>query len=110
MEWLKEIRQTFTSTYDSQANGVAEWWINLIKTKAMVLLASKVHHTSCWCYAVAWVARLSIEASQKRRITGSSGVRRCEKWREEKDPKGQTKRDKRSQIRSFFLQIFADFC
>ena len=33
MEWLKEkgIRQTFTSTYDSQANGVAERWINLIK-------------------------------------------------------------------------------
>ena len=30
MEWLKEkgIRQTFTSTYDSQANGVAERWIN----------------------------------------------------------------------------------
>ena len=43
MEWLKEqgIRQTFTSTYDSQANGVAERWINLIKTKATVLLASK---------------------------------------------------------------------
>ena len=43
MEWLKDqgIRQTFTSTYDSQANGVAERWINLIKTKATVLLASK---------------------------------------------------------------------
>ena len=40
MEWLKEqgIRQTFTSAYDSQANGVAERWINLIKTKATVLL------------------------------------------------------------------------
>ena len=59
MEWLKEqgIRQTFTSTYDSQANGVAERWINLIKTKATVLLASKYMHTSFWCYAVAWVAR-----------------------------------------------------
>ena len=59
MEWLKDqgIRQTFTSTYDSQANGVAERWINLIKTKATVLLASKYMHTSFWCYAVAWVAR-----------------------------------------------------
>ena len=43
MEWLKEkgIRQTFTSTYDSQANGVAERWINLIKTKSTALLASR---------------------------------------------------------------------
>ena len=59
VEWLKDhgIRQTFTSTYDSQANGVAERWINLIKTKATVLLASKYMHTSFWCYAVAWVAR-----------------------------------------------------
>ena len=59
MEWLKEhgIRQTFTSTYDSQANGVEERWINLIKTKATVLLASKYMHTSFWCYAVAWVAK-----------------------------------------------------
>ena len=59
MEWLKEkgIRQTFTSAYDSQTNGVAERWINLIKTKATVLLASKFLHTSFWCYAVAWVAR-----------------------------------------------------
>ena len=59
MEWLKEhgIRQTFTSAYDSQANGVAERWINLIKTKAGVLLASKYMHTSFWCYAVAWVAK-----------------------------------------------------
>ena len=55
MEWLKEngIRQTFTSAYDSQANGVAERWINLIKTKATVLLASKYMHTSFWCCAVA---------------------------------------------------------
>ena len=59
MEWLKEqgIRQTFASTYASQANGVAERWINLIKTKAAVLLASKFMHTPFWCYAVAWVAR-----------------------------------------------------
>ena len=59
MEWLKEqgIRQTFTSTYDSQANGLAERWSNLIKTKATVLLASKCMHTSFWFYAVAWVAR-----------------------------------------------------
>ena len=59
MEWLKEqgIRQTFTSTYDSHANGVAERWTNLIKTKATVLLASKYMHTSFWCYAVAWVAK-----------------------------------------------------
>ena len=48
MEWLKEngIRQIFTSTYDSQTNGVAERWINLIKTKATALLASKYMHTS----------------------------------------------------------------
>ena len=59
MEWLKEkgIRQTFTSTYDSQANGVAERWINLIKTKATALLASKYMPTAFWRYAVAWVAR-----------------------------------------------------
>ena len=36
---------------------VAERWINLIKTKATVLVASKFMHTSFWCYAVAWVAR-----------------------------------------------------
>ena len=59
MEWLKEkgIRQTFTSTYDSQANGVAERWINLIKTKSTALLASKYMPTPFWCYAVAWVTR-----------------------------------------------------
>ena len=59
MEWLKEqgIKQTMTSAYDSQANGVAERWLNLIKTKATVLLASKCLHTSFWCYAVAWVAK-----------------------------------------------------
>ena len=60
MEWLKEqgIRQTFTSTYDSQANGVAERWSNLIKIQATVLLASKHMHTSFWCYAVAWIATI----------------------------------------------------
>ena len=59
MEWLKEkgIRQTFTSTYDSQANGVAERWINLIKTKSTALLASRYLPTPFWCYAVAWVTR-----------------------------------------------------
>ena len=59
MEWLKEkgIRQTFTSTYDSQANGVAERWINLTKTKSTALLASRYLPTPFWCYAVAWVTR-----------------------------------------------------
>ena len=59
MEWLKEkgICQTFTSTYDSQANGVAERWINLIKTKPTALLASKYLPTAFWNYAVAWVTR-----------------------------------------------------
>ena len=59
MEWLKEkgIRQTFTSTYDSQANGVAERWINLIKTKSTALLALRYLRTPFWCYAVAWVTR-----------------------------------------------------
>ena len=59
MEWLKEkgIRQTFTSTYDSQANGVAERWINLIKTKSTALLASRYLPTPFWCYALAWVTR-----------------------------------------------------
>ena len=59
MEWLKEkgIRQTFTSTYDSQANGVAERWINLIKAKSTALLASRYLPTPFWCYAVAWVTR-----------------------------------------------------
>ena len=59
MEWLKEkgIRQTFTSTYDSQANGVAERWLNLVKTKTTTLLASRHLPTAFWCYAVAWVAR-----------------------------------------------------
>ena len=59
MEWLKEkgIRQTFTSTYASQANGVAERWLNLVKTKATALLASRHLPTAFWCYAVAWVAQ-----------------------------------------------------
>ena len=78
MEWLRDqgIRQTFTSTYDSQVNGVAERWINLIKTKATVLLASKYMHTSFWCYAVAWVARCYNQKvlGQKPREE-SSGIR-----------------------------------
>ena len=59
MEGLKEqgIKQTFTSTSDSHANGVAERWVNLPKTKATVLPASKCPHTSFSCYEVAWVAR-----------------------------------------------------
>ena len=59
VEWLKEkgIRQTFTSTYDSQANGVAERKINLIKTKSTALLASRYLPIPFWCYAVAWVTR-----------------------------------------------------
>ena len=57
MALRKRDRQTFTSTYDSRANGVAERWISLIKTKATALLASKYMPTAFWCYAVAWVAR-----------------------------------------------------
>ena len=43
MEWLMHhnIKQTFTSTGDPSANGVAERWIDLVKVKATALLASR---------------------------------------------------------------------
>ena len=50
------IKQTFTSTGDPSANGVAERWIDLVKVKATVLLASRYLPTTLWCYAVPWVA------------------------------------------------------
>ena len=58
MEWLMHhnIKQTFTSTGDPSANGVAERWIDLVKVKATVLLASRYLPTTLWCYAVPWVA------------------------------------------------------
>ena len=58
MEWLMQhnIKQTFTSTGDPSSNGVAERWIDLVKVKATVLLASRYLPTTFWCYAVPWVA------------------------------------------------------
>ena len=58
MEWLMHhnIKQTFTSTNDPSSNGVAEGWIDLVKIKATVLLASRYLPTTLWCYAVPWVA------------------------------------------------------
>ena len=58
MEWLMHhnIKQTFTSTGDPSSNGVAERWIDLVKVKATVLLASRYSPTTFWCYAVPWVA------------------------------------------------------
>ena len=58
MEWLMHhnIKQTFTSTNDPSSNGVAERWIDLVKIKATVLLASRYLPTTLWCYAVPWVA------------------------------------------------------
>ena len=58
MEWLMRhnIKQTFTSTGDPSSNGVAERWIDLVKVKATVLLASRYLPTTFWCYAVPWVA------------------------------------------------------
>ena len=58
MEWLMRhsIKQTFTSIGDPSANGVAERWIDLVKVKATVLLASRYLPTTLWCYAVPWVA------------------------------------------------------
>ena len=58
MEWLMHhnIKQTFTSTNDPSSNGVAERWIDLVKIKATVLLASRYLSTTLWCYAVPWVA------------------------------------------------------
>ena len=58
MEWLMHhnIKQTFTSTNDPSSNGVAERWIDLVKVKATVLLASRYLPTTFWCYAVPWVA------------------------------------------------------
>ena len=58
MEWLMHhnIKQTFTSTSDPSSNGVAERWIDLVKVKATVLLASRYLPTTFWCYAVPWVA------------------------------------------------------
>ena len=52
----RNIKQTFTSTGDPSSNGVAERWIDLVKVKAMVLLASRYLPTTFWCYAVPWVA------------------------------------------------------
>ena len=58
MEWLMHhnIKQTFTSTGDPSSNGVAERWVDLVKVKATVLLASRYLPTAFWCYAVPWVA------------------------------------------------------
>ena len=58
MEWLMRhnIKQTFTSTGEPSANGVAERWIDLVKDKATVLPASRYLPTTLWCYAVPWVA------------------------------------------------------
>ena len=58
MEWLMRhnIKQTFTSTGDPSANGVAERWIDLVKVKATVLLASRYLPTTLWCFAAPWVA------------------------------------------------------
>ena len=58
MEWLMQhnIKQTFTSTGDPSSNGAAERWIDLVKVKATVLLASRYLPTAFWCYAVPWVA------------------------------------------------------
>ena len=58
MEWLMHhnIKQTFTSTGDPSASGVAERWIDLVKVKATVLLASRYLPTTLWCYAVPWDA------------------------------------------------------
>ena len=58
MEWLMHhnVKQTFTSTGDPSANGVAERWIDLVKVKATVLLASRYLLTTLWSYAVPWVA------------------------------------------------------
>ena len=58
MEWLMHhnTKQTSTSTGDPSANGVAERWVDLIKAKATVLLASRYLPTALWCYAVPWVA------------------------------------------------------
>ena len=50
------IKQTFTSTGDPSSNGVAERWIDLVKVKATVLLASRYLPTTFWCYAVPWIA------------------------------------------------------
>ena len=52
----QNIKQTFTSTGDPSSNGVAERWIDLVKVKATVLLASRYLPTAFWCYAVPWVA------------------------------------------------------
>ena len=54
MEWLMRhnIKQTFTSTGDPSAKGAAERWIDLVKVKATVLLASCYLPTTLWCYAV----------------------------------------------------------
>ena len=51
MEWLMQhnIKQTFTSTGDPSSNGVAERWIDLVKVKATVLLASRYLPTTFWC-------------------------------------------------------------
>ena len=42
------IKQTFTSIADPSSNGVAERWIDLVKVKATVLLASRYLPTTFW--------------------------------------------------------------
>ena len=50
------IKQTFTSTGDPSANGVAERWVDLVKVKATMSLTSRYLPTVFWCFVVPWVA------------------------------------------------------
>ena len=73
MEWLRDqrMKQTVTSTYGSQANGIAERCNNLIKTKATVVFVSKYLHTSSWWWYVHG------QLSHPKALHGPIGVEPC---------------------------------
>ena len=61
MEWLKDqdIKQTFASTYDSRANGVAERCIDLVQTKAIVLRVCDSYYRQLPCtFCLFWCSLL----------------------------------------------------
>ena len=50
------VRQTVTSGYDPQGNGLAERWIGIVKVRATALLADVRLPPDYWSYACRWVA------------------------------------------------------
>ena len=54
--WCSTIsKQTFTSTRDPSANGVAKRWVDQVKVK-IIFVCFSISSYGVWCYAVPWVA------------------------------------------------------